>query len=278
MSDSACSRGTTKRDPIEIRCQHSLTFRSFGVSSNSHEDLFGSRSGRIAHRQDGITIRRKHLCAKTGSWRGLFLCSVECNTLRWISTVTNTYGDANNTSDLRLTGGQIVLRALRDNGVKHIFGYPGAAVLPIYDELFQQDEIMHILVRHEQAAGHAAEGYARSSGKVGVMLVTSGPGVTNAITALQNALMDSTPLLCLSGQVPTMLIGTDAFQECDTVGITRSCTKHNWLVRDTDKLADTIHRAFWIAKSGRPGPVLVDMPKDVLFATGIYRRPLTSQG
>lgn len=192
--------------------------------------------------------------------------------------MTNTYGDANNTSDLRLTGGQIVLRALRDNGVKHIFGYPGAAVLPIYDELFQQDEIMHILVRHEQAAGHAAEGYARSSGKVGVMLVTSGPGVTNAITALQNALMDSTPLLCLSGQVPTMLIGTDAFQECDTVGITRSCTKHNWLVRDTDKLADTIHRAFWIAKSGRPGPVLVDMPKDVLFATGIYRRPLTSQG
>lgn len=178
------------------------------------------------------------------------------------------------TSDQQMTGGRIVLRALRDNGVKHIFGYPGAALLPIYDELFQQDEIMHILVRHEQAAGHAAEGYARSSGRVGVMIVTSGPGVTNSVTALQNALMDSTPIVCLTGQVPTHLLGTDAFQECDTIGITRSCTKHNWLVRDPNRLAATLHEAFWVAKSGRPGPVLVDMPKDVLFATAAYTPPM----
>jgi Thiamine pyrophosphate enzyme, N-terminal TPP binding domain len=176
-------------------------------------------------------------------------------------------------SDLRMSGGKIVLQALRDNGVRHIFGYPGAAVLPIYDELFRQEDIRHILCRHEQGVGHAAEGYARSSGKVGVMIVTSGPGVTNAITPLQNALADSTPIVCLSGQVPTHLIGSDAFQECDTVGITRSCTKHNWLVTDTDKLAETIHEAFRIAKSGRPGPVLVDMPKDVLVSTGRYAPP-----
>lgn len=173
----------------------------------------------------------------------------------------------------QMTGAEIVLQALRDNGVQHIFGYPGAAVLPIYDELFQQEDIRHILVRHEQGAGHAAEGYARSTGKVGVMLVTSGPGVTNAITPLQDALMDSVPLVCLAGQVPTTLIGSDAFQECDTVGITRACTKHNRLVGDVNDLAATIHEAFRIARSGRPGPVLVDMPKDVLFASGSYTPP-----
>jgi acetolactate synthase I/II/III large subunit len=181
-------------------------------------------------------------------------------------TATNTSGF----SDSRMTGAEIVLRTLKDNGVEHIFGYPGAAVLPIYDEIFQQGDIKHVLVRHEQGAGHAAEGYARSTGKVGVMLVTSGPGVTNSITPLQDALMDSVPIVCLSGQVPTALIGLDAFQECDTVGITRSCTKHNWLVKDVDTLAATIHQAFHVAKSGRPGPVLVDMPKDILFATGTY--------
>ncbi|MER8380622.1 acetolactate synthase 3 large subunit [Mesorhizobium sp. M1399] len=170
----------------------------------------------------------------------------------------------------RMTGAEIVLRALKDNGVEHIFGYPGAAILPIYDEIFQQDDLKHILVRHEQGAGHAAEGYARSTGKVGVMLVTSGPGTTNAVTPLQDALMDSVPIVCLSGQVPTTLIGSDAFQECDTIGITRSCTKHNSLVKDVDDLASAIHRAFHIAQSGRPGPVLVDMPKDVLFASGMY--------
>jgi acetolactate synthase-1/2/3 large subunit len=136
-----------------------------------------------------------------------------------------------------MTGAEIVLQALKDNGVEHIFGYPGGAVLPIYDEIFQQDEVKHILVRHEQGAGHAAEGYARSTGKVGVMLVTSGPGATNAVTPLQDALMDSIPLVCLTGQVPTSLIGSDAFQECDTVGITRPCTKHNWLVKDVNELA-----------------------------------------
>jgi acetolactate synthase-1/2/3 large subunit len=175
--------------------------------------------------------------------------------------------------ELRMTGAEIVLKALKDNGVKHVFGYPGGAVLPIYDEIFQQDEIEHILVRHEQGAGHAAEGYARSTGKVGVMLVTSGPGATNAVTPLQDALMDSIPIVCISGQVPTPLIGSDAFQECDTVGITRPCTKHNWLVKDVNDLARIIHEAFRIAKSGRPGPVLVDVPKDVQFATGTYTPP-----
>jgi acetolactate synthase-1/2/3 large subunit len=172
-----------------------------------------------------------------------------------------------------MTGAEIVLKALKDNGVKHVFGYPGGAVLPIYDEIFQQDEVEHILVRHEQGAGHAAEGYARSTGKVGVMLVTSGPGATNAVTPLQDALMDSIPVVCISGQVPTTLIGSDAFQECDTVGITRPCTKHNWLVKDVNDLARTIHEAFRIAQSGRPGPVLVDVPKDVQFATGTYTPP-----
>jgi acetolactate synthase-1/2/3 large subunit len=176
-------------------------------------------------------------------------------------------------TDNQMTGAEIVLQALRDNGVEHIFGYPGGAVLPIYDEIFQQDDIEHILVRHEQGAGHMAEGYARSTGKVGVMLVTSGPGATNAVTPLQDALMDSIPLVCLTGQVPTSLIGSDAFQECDTVGITRPCTKHNWLVKDVNELARIIHEAFRVAQSGRPGPVVVDIPKDVQFATGTYTPP-----
>ncbi|MDB5551925.1 MAG: acetolactate synthase 3 large subunit [Rhizobium sp.] len=175
--------------------------------------------------------------------------------------------------DNQMTGAEIVLRALKDNGVKHLFGYPGGAVLPIYDEIFQQDDIEHILVRHEQGAGHAAEGYARSTGKVGVMLVTSGPGATNAVTPLQDALMDSIPLVCITGQVPSSLIGSDAFQECDTVGITRPCTKHNWLFKDVNQLAKIIHEAFRIAQSGRPGPVLIDIPKDVQFATGTYQAP-----
>ncbi|NVD39151.1 acetolactate synthase 3 large subunit [Ensifer sp. HO-A22] len=173
----------------------------------------------------------------------------------------------------QMTGAEIVLQALKDNGVEHIFGYPGGAVLPIYDEIHQQEDIQHILVRHEQGAGHMAEGYARSTGKVGVMLVTSGPGATNAVTPLQDALMDSIPLVCISGQVPTSLIGSDAFQECDTIGITRPCTKHNWLVRDVNDLARIIHEAFRIAQSGRPGPVVVDIPKDVQFATGTYTPP-----
>jgi len=172
-----------------------------------------------------------------------------------------------------MTGAEMVVQALKDNGVEHIFGYPGGAVLPIYDEIFQQDDVQHILVRHEQGAGHAAEGYARSTGKAGVMLVTSGPGATNAVTPLQDALMDSIPLVCITGQVPTTLIGSDGFQECDTVGITRPCTKHNWLVKDVNKLAATLHEAFHVATTGRPGPVVVDIPKDVQFAKGIYTPP-----
>ncbi|OWJ78603.1 acetolactate synthase 3 large subunit [Haematobacter genomosp. 1] len=172
-----------------------------------------------------------------------------------------------------LTGAKIIVQALRDHGVEVIFGYPGGAVLPIYDELFQQNQIRHVLVRHEQAAVHAAEGYARSTGKPGVVLVTSGPGATNAVTGLTDALLDSIPIVVMSGQVPTFMIGTDGFQEADTVGITRPCTKHNWLVKDTDKLAETLHRAFHVATTGRPGPVLIDIPKDVQFATGAYRRP-----
>ncbi|MFC4625382.1 acetolactate synthase 3 large subunit [Daeguia caeni] len=172
-----------------------------------------------------------------------------------------------------MTGAEMVIQALIDQGVTDIFGYPGGAVLPIYDELFQQDKIRHILVRHEQGAGHAAEGYARSTGKVGVMLVTSGPGATNAVTPLQDALMDSIPLVCISGQVPTTLIGSDAFQECDTVGITRPCTKYNWLVKDVNELSHILHEAFHIASTGRPGPVVVDIPKDIQFAKGIYTPP-----
>ena len=170
----------------------------------------------------------------------------------------------------QMTGAQIVVQALKDQGVDTVFGYPGGAVLPIYDEIFQQNEIRHIIVRHEQAAAHAAEGYARSTGKPGVVLVTSGPGATNAVTGMTDALMDSIPMIVLTGQVPTFMIGNDAFQEADTIGITRPCTKHNWLVKDTDILAETIHQAFHVATSGRPGPVLVDIPKDVQFATGNY--------
>src|SRR4028119_1992444 len=169
-----------------------------------------------------------------------------------------------------MTGARMVVQALKDQGVDTVFGYPGGAVLPIYDELFQQNDIRHILVRHEQGAVHAAEGYARSTGKVGVALVTSGPGATNAVTGLTDALMDSIPILVLTGQVPTFMIGSDAFQEADTVGITRPCTKANWLVKETDRLAQTLHEAFHVARSGRPGPVLVDIPKDVQFATGTY--------
>src|SRR3981081_2444113 len=172
-----------------------------------------------------------------------------------------------------MSGAEMVIAALADQGVEHLFGYPGGAVLPIYDAMFQQDKLRHILVRHEQGAVHAAEGYARSTGKVGVMLVTSGPGATNAVTALTDALMDSIPLVCLTGQVPTHLIGNDAFQECDTVGITRPCTKHNYLVKNVNDLARVLHEAFHIASSGRPGPVVIDIPKDVQFATGAYSRP-----
>ncbi|AHA99181.1 MULTISPECIES: acetolactate synthase 3 large subunit [Brucella] len=175
-----------------------------------------------------------------------------------------------------MTGAEMVIQALIDQGVESIFGYPGGAVLPIYDELFQQDQIQHVLVRHEQGAGHAAEGYARSTGKVGVMLVTSGPGATNAVTPLQDALMDSIPLVCISGQVPTTLIGSDAFQECDTIGITRPCTKHNWLVKDVNDLSRVLHEAFHVASTGRPGPVVVDIPKDIQFAKGIYTPPETA--
>jgi acetolactate synthase-1/2/3 large subunit len=172
-----------------------------------------------------------------------------------------------------MTGAQMVIRALRDQGVTHIFGYPGGAVLPIYDALFKVEGITHVLVRHEQGAVHAAEGYARSTGKPGVVLVTSGPGATNAVTGLTDALMDSIPLVMLSGQVPTHLIGTDAFQECDTVGITRPCTKHNWLVKDINDLSRVLHEAFEIATTGRPGPVVVDIPKDVQFQNGSYHGP-----
>jgi len=172
-----------------------------------------------------------------------------------------------------MTGAEMVFQALEDQGVEHIFGYPGGAVLPIYDELKNHKKIKHILVRHEQGAGHAAEGYARSSGKPGVILVTSGPGATNTVTALTDAYMDSVPLVCITGQVPTHLIGTDAFQECDTTGITRPCTKHNWLVKDIKKLSSILHKAFEVATSGRPGPVLVDIPKDIQFQKGKYVKP-----
>jgi acetolactate synthase-1/2/3 large subunit len=171
------------------------------------------------------------------------------------------------------SGAEIVFKCLEDQKVKHIFGYPGGAVLPIYDELKNHPSIKHILVRHEQGAGHAAEGYARSTGKPGVVLVTSGPGATNVVTALTDAYMDSVPLVCISGQVPTHLIGTDAFQECDTTGITRPCTKHNWLVKDINDLPRIMHEAFEVATTGRPGPVLVDIPKDIQFAKAKYFKP-----
>ena len=171
----------------------------------------------------------------------------------------------------KMSGAAIVLKALRDRGVDTIFGYPGGAVLPLYDEMFKENSIRHILVRHEQGAVHAAEGYARSTGKVGVVLVTSGPGATNTVTGLADAMMDSIPLVCITGQVPTHMIGNDAFQEADTVGITRPCTKHNYLVRDVVDLERTIHQAFYIAKSGRPGPVVIDIPKNVQIEENVYK-------
>ncbi|MBB3902332.1 acetolactate synthase 3 large subunit [Methylobacterium brachythecii] len=172
-----------------------------------------------------------------------------------------------------MTGAQMVIRAFQDQGVDTLFGYPGGAVLPIYDALFGEEKIKHVLVRHEQGAVHAAEGYARSSGKVGVVLVTSGPGATNIVTGLTDAMMDSIPLVAITGQVPSHLIGSDAFQECDTVGITRHCTKHNYLVRSIEDLPRILHEAFYIASHGRPGPVVVDLPKDIQFASGLYQRP-----
>ena len=186
---------------------------------------------------------------------------------------TATLGAAAQAAAETMTGAQMVIRALKDQGVTHIFGYPGGAVLPIYDALFKVEGITHVLVRHEQGAAHAAEGYARSTGKPGVVLVTSGPGATNAVTGLTDALMDSIPLVVLTGQVPTHLIGTDAFQECDTVGITRPCTKNNWLVKNVNDLSRVLHEAFEIATTGRPGPVVVDIPKDVQFQTGAYHGP-----
>ncbi|MEM6534591.1 MAG: acetolactate synthase 3 large subunit [Pseudomonadota bacterium] len=170
----------------------------------------------------------------------------------------------------QMTGAEIVVAALKEQGVDVMFGYPGGAVLPIYDALYSTPDIRHVLVRHEQGAGHAAEGYARSSGKPGVALVTSGPGATNMVTPITDAMMDSIPMVVITGQVPTHLIGTDAFQECDTVGITRCCAKHNYLVTDVNDLAHTIHEAFLIATTGRPGPVVIDIPKDIQFATGPY--------
>jgi len=173
----------------------------------------------------------------------------------------------------RMTGSDVLLRALAEQGVEVIFGYPGGAVLPIYDALFKQNAIRHILVRQEGGAVHAAEGYARSTGKVGVVLVTSGPGATNAVTGLTDALMDSIPVVCLTGQVPTHLIGNDAFQEADTTGITRPCTKHNYLVKRSEDLARVVHEAFHVAQKGRPGPVVIDLPKDILQGAATYSEP-----
>src|SRR5512134_1099924 len=176
---------------------------------------------------------------------------------------------------VELTGAEITVRCLQEEGVQCIFGYPGGAVLFIYDELFKQDKVRHILVRHEQAAVHAADGYARSSDKVGVALVTSGPGLTNAVTGIATAYMDSTPMVIISGQVPTYAIGEDAFQEVDAVGITRPCVKHNYLVKDVKDIASTLKKAFYLAKSGRPGPVLVDIPKDVSNHRTVFEYPAT---
>src|ERR1700723_3150292 len=172
-----------------------------------------------------------------------------------------------------ISGADIVIKALVDQGVDVVFGYPGGAVLPIYDSLFKQNSLRHVLVRQEGGAVHAAEGYARSTGKVGVVLVTSGPGATNAVTGLTDALMDSVPLVCLTGQVPTHLIGNDAFQEADTTGITRPCTKHNYLVKRSGDLARVVHEAFHVARTGRPGPVLIDLPKDILINPAPYQEP-----
>src|SRR5471030_761806 len=173
----------------------------------------------------------------------------------------------------QMTGAEMVVEALKDQGVDVLFGYPGGAVLPIYDAIFHQNKLRHVLVRHEQGAGHAAEGYARTTGKPGVVLVTSGPGATNVVTCIVDALMDSIPLVVLTGQVPTHLIGSDAFQEADTVGITRPCTKHNYLVKRIEDLPRVLHEAFHIASTGRPGPVVVDIPKDIQLAKGVYFKP-----
>ncbi|PPR47060.1 MAG: Acetolactate synthase isozyme 3 large subunit [Alphaproteobacteria bacterium MarineAlpha5_Bin9] len=175
----------------------------------------------------------------------------------------------------KLSGSEIVIKSLIDQGVDTVFGYPGGAVLPIYDSLFKQNSIKHFLVRQEAGAIHAAEGYAKSSSKIGVVLVTSGPGATNIVTGLTDAIMDSVPIVCITGQVPQHLIGSDAFQECDTTGITRPCTKHNYLVKDVNQLSEVFHEAFKIAKNGKPGPVLIDIPKDVQFALGHYKKPET---
>src|SRR6516162_8308131 len=177
---------------------------------------------------------------------------------------------------LSMSGAEMVIRALADQGVEHIFGYPGGAVLPIYDELFQQEKVKHVLVRQEGGAVHAAEGYARSTGKVGVVLVTSGPGATNAVTGLTDALMDSIPIVCITGQVPTHLIGNDAFQEADTTGITRPASKHNYLVKRPEDLARVVHEAFYVARSGRPGPVVIDLPKDIVIGKAPYAPPADS--
>ena len=178
--------------------------------------------------------------------------------------------DAEDHAPAELTGAELVVRTLVDLGVEVVFGYPGGAVLPIYDAIFKQNELRHILVRHEQGAVHAAEGYARTTGKVGTVLVTSGPGATNSVTGLTDALMDSIPVVCLTGQVPTHMIGNDAFQEADTVGITRPCTKHNYLVKEVDDLSRVIREAYYIAAAGRPGPVVVDLPKDIVMAKAPY--------
>ena len=174
---------------------------------------------------------------------------------------------------MEISGARIVVESLIDEGVETVFGYPGGAIMNVYDELYKQNRIKHILSRHEQGAIHAAEGFARITGKVGVAIVTSGPGFTNAVTGLANAYTDSIPLVVISGQVPMSLIGTDAFQECDTTGITRPCTKHNWLVKDIKDLPKVIHKAFEVATTGRPGPVLVDIPKDIQFQKGEYIKP-----
>ncbi|MFZ2804316.1 MAG: thiamine pyrophosphate-binding protein, partial [Patescibacteria group bacterium] len=178
---------------------------------------------------------------------------------------------------MMMTGAEIVIRCLQEEKVEYVFGYPGGSVLHIYDELFKQDRIKHILVRHEQAAVHAADGLARSTGKVGVAMVTSGPGATNAVTGIATAYMDSIPLVVISGQVPTAYIGQDAFQECDTVGITRPCVKHNFLIKDVRDIAATIKKAFYIASTGRPGPVVVDIPKDITAAKCVFDYPKTVQ-
>ena len=182
-------------------------------------------------------------------------------------------GTEQNGETTTLSGAEILIRALRDQGVEVIFGYPGGAVLPIYDALFGQNNIRHILVRQEGGAVHAAEGYARSTGKPGVVLVTSGPGATNAVTGLTDAMMDSIPIVCLTGQVASHLIGNDAFQEADTIGITRPCTKHNYLVQDADEMGRIVHEAFYVATHGRPGPVVIDLPKDICVNQGLYEKP-----